>query len=152
MPGNCRINPTLSIGINLFDPSSIRRDKSDMDVDTVHKRIGANLQSLMEEKGLNPSRWAKDSGMGHTGVRDIITGKTKTPTYRTLLRLAASAGVDVQRITVGPNYLDADQERAEILDLLLQLEPGEREILLTAARVRIDAKASEHQESPADDE
>lgn len=129
-----------SIGFNLFDNQVHLQDKSSMDLDQLNELLSRNITSLMEEKGLNPSAWAKDSGLGHTAVRDIVSFKVKSPTYRTLVALAQTAGVDIRRITVGPNFsgLEADQSKA--VDLLFQLEPSERKFLLNAAKAQIEAR------------
>ena len=127
----------MSIGENLFERRRATCDIPHMSHDDLNRLLARNLESLMEEKGLNASAWAKDAGLGHTAVRDIIHEKVKNPTYRTLLRLADVAGVDVRRITVGPNYLQADDELAETLDVLHQLDPAIRRFLLNAAKAEL---------------
>lgn len=131
----------MSIGTNLFEADAQKSDISSMDIEDLNRLLAANLQSLMDEKGLNPSAWAKDAGLNHTAVRDILLTKVKSPTYRTLLSLADTAGVDVRRITIGPDFKSMDQEDAELLDLLSQLEPLEREFLIDAAKARIASRA-----------
>ncbi len=111
-----------------------------MDIETLNRIIAANLESLMAEKGLNASKWAKDAGLNHTAVRDIIQMKVKNPTYRTLLLLSETAGVDVRRLTIGPDYNLPETESAELLHLLLQLEPQERDFLLNAAKAQISSR------------
>ncbi len=64
--------------------------------------IARNLEALMKAKGTNASRLAKDAGMGHTGVRDIILRKTENPKHSTLEGLADILGVPVTEITGGP--------------------------------------------------
>lgn len=135
-----RIQPTLSIGHNIFALAAAESDTSDMTVDRdqIRELIARNLQGLLDErKDLNASAWAKAAGMGHTGVRDIITGKVQNPTYFTLVKLADIAGVDVQRITVGPESRAIDPEIAEHIDLLAQLSPEERRFLRNAAKAQI---------------
>lgn len=116
-------------------------DTTAMNTDALNRLLIANLQSLMAEKGLNPSAWAKDSGFSHTAVRDIINGKVKNPTYRVLVALAETAKVDVRRITVGPDYQEVDQQTAEIADLISRLEPDERRLLLNLAKSQIADRA-----------
>lgn len=136
----------MSIGSNLFVCRGGLPDKTYMDPEALNRLIARNLEALMAEKDLNMSAWAKAAGMGHTGVRDIIQGKVKNPTYRTLLSLAEVAGVDVRRITVGPEFESLSPADAEALDLLSQLEPAERQILLNAARAQIAARSQPEDE------
>lgn len=105
--------------------------------------IVANLESLMEEKGLNPSGWAKSAGLNHTAVRDIVRGKATNPAYFTIKALADAAGVDERRLTVGPDYETLEAERAEALHVLFQLEPEDRRFLMTAAKARISDRDRE---------
>jgi transcriptional regulator with XRE-family HTH domain len=123
-----------------------------MDDTALNDLIVGNLSSVMAERGLTPSAWARAAGLSHTAVRDIISTKVKNPTYRVLVALAEAAGVDVRRITVGPHYLSADRDDAEALDLLAQLEPPERAFLLRAAKAQIAARAQPLQRSPEGDE
>lgn len=111
-----------------------------METDALNQLLADNLASLMDERGLNPSKWAKDAGLSHTAVRDILQKKVKNPTYGTLLKLAKVAGVDVQRITVGPHYQREREQNEEIIHLLLQLEPQERDFLLNAAKAQVAAR------------
>lgn len=111
-----------------------------MEMTPLNALLAKNIESLLKEKGLNASAWAKDAKMGHTGVRDIILGKVKNPTYNTLVKLAAVAKVDVRRITVGPNYSEVDDDVAEAVDLLSQLEPVERQLLLNTAKSQIASR------------
>lgn len=123
-----------------------------MDAEALNRLLALNLETLIEEKGLNPSRLAKDANLNHTAVRDILGGKVKNPTYRTLVNIAEAAGVDIRRITVGPDYEATDRDNAEIVDLLLQLEPSERRFLLNAAKAQIAARGSHSKPTGEDPE
>ncbi|MEP2717327.1 XRE family transcriptional regulator [Pseudophaeobacter sp.] len=111
-----------------------------MDFDAINTRVTENIRSLIEEIGSNPSRLAKAAGLGHTSIRDILAGTSGSPRYETLMKIANAAGVDVRRLTVGPNFQDQDAKDTELLDLLQQLEPTERQFLLNAAKAQIDAR------------
>ncbi|OLS53778.1 XRE family transcriptional regulator [Rhodovulum sulfidophilum] len=63
--------------------------------------IAERLKALIEARGTNNRAVALAAGMGPTGVRDIISRKTKNPTYANLLKIADVLGVDVQEITGG---------------------------------------------------
>ncbi|RAP39660.1 hypothetical protein BYZ73_19260 [Rhodovulum viride] len=63
--------------------------------------IAERLKALIEDRGTNNRAVALAAGMGPTGVRDIISRKTRNPTYANLLKIADVLGVDVQEITGG---------------------------------------------------
>lgn len=111
-----------------------------MDIEAVNARVTENIRSLIEEIGSNPSRLAKAAGLGHTSIRDILAGTSGSPRYETLLKIANAAGVDIKRLTIGPDYQQVEGADAELLDLLHQLEPSERQFLLNAAKAQIEAR------------
>jgi len=117
-------------------------DFSGMDIEAANALIVSNIRSLIDEVGSNPSRLAKRAKLGHTSIRDILSGQSGSPRYETLLKIAKAAGVDIRRITVGPEYLDADPSEAELLDLFAKLEPSEKAFLMNAARAQIGARGS----------
>lgn len=121
----------MTIGNIIFAHLRQTLDNSYMDIGDL---IAKNLELLIERKGANPSAVAKAAGMGHTGVRDIITRKAKEPKYATLLKIAEVLEVDIHEITVGPGASSISQEDREILHLLSQLSDEERGFLLRAAR------------------
>lgn len=57
--------------------------------------IAKQVERLIAERGTNPRAVSIASGMSPTGVRDIISRKTKNPTYSSLVRIANTLGVDV---------------------------------------------------------
>lgn len=61
--------------------------------------IAQRLEALIEQRGMKPTAVSLQAGMSRTGVRDIITRKTKNPKFETLRRLADVIGVDVSEIT-----------------------------------------------------
>jgi transcriptional regulator with XRE-family HTH domain len=68
--------------------------------------IAARLEALIAEKGTNPRALALSAGLGPTGVRDILTGKTVSPKLATLQNIAAALRVDLSDLTNGPNAGD----------------------------------------------
>lgn len=121
-----------------------------MDFEAINARVADNIRSLMDEIGSNPSRLAKDAGLGHTSIRDILAKPNSSPRYETLLKIADAAGVDIRRITVGPDFAQVDQVDAELFDTFLRLEPSERRFLLNAAKAQIDARRRSQQEADED--
>ena len=105
-----------------------------MDIKAINSLVTENIRSLIDQIDSNPSRLAKAAGLGHTSIRDILAGASGSPRYETLLKIANAAGVDIRRITVGPDYQKVGDADAEVLDLLHRLEPMEREFLLKSAQ------------------
>ena len=56
----------------------------------------------MLDKGTNESAVAKKAALGHTAVRDILSGKSNNPTQGTLVKIAAALEVDVAELTGQP--------------------------------------------------
>ncbi|TMV85532.1 helix-turn-helix transcriptional regulator [Thioclava sp. BHET1] len=63
--------------------------------------IAHRIEALIASKGTNNRAVAISAGLGHTAVRDIISRKTKNPTYDTLLRIASVLNVPISEITGG---------------------------------------------------
>ncbi|WP_432256050.1 XRE family transcriptional regulator [Limimaricola sp. AA108-03] len=60
--------------------------------------IAQRIEALIAERGMNNRAVALSAGMSATGVRDIITRKTKNPTFANLLKIAEVLGVSVHEI------------------------------------------------------
>ncbi len=52
------------------------------------KRIAKKIADLIEEQGTNPGAVAKAAGLGVTSVRDLLSGRARTPNVATLVRIA----------------------------------------------------------------
>ncbi|WP_083097244.1 XRE family transcriptional regulator [Pseudophaeobacter leonis] len=63
--------------------------------------IADRIERLVQERDTNPRAVALAAGMSPTGVRDIITRKTKNPTFANLLKISEVLGVDVTEIVGG---------------------------------------------------
>lgn len=98
----------------------------------LNRLLVANLQRIMDEHGLNPSSWAKQANLSHTAVRDIISGKSLTPNYSTLIKLAKAVNVDVLEITIGKSYSQSHQAEQKLHDLIRQLKPDQQAFVLAA--------------------
>lgn len=66
------------------------------------EKIRKNIAALMLDKGTNESAVAKKAALGHTAVRDILTGKSNNPTQGTLIKIASALEVDVAELTGQP--------------------------------------------------
>lgn len=64
--------------------------------------IRKNLAALIEERATNPAALGRKAGLGYTGVRDILTGKSQNPTQGTLTKIAAALEVDMAQILGQP--------------------------------------------------
>ena len=105
-------------------------DISAMKTDDIDRLIVRNIVSLLEEKDLKPTRLSLDAGLSRTAVADIINGKSRSPAYATIVKLADAAGVRPERITVGPDSLPLSEDERAILDLSAQLPLSLRRKLL----------------------
>lgn len=76
--GNCAQLPGMGIDINLL------RD---------------NLSALMEARGTNPKRLARDAGLGETAIRDIMKGRSDNPKVDTIHKIADALQVPLYRLT-----------------------------------------------------
>jgi phage repressor protein C with HTH and peptisase S24 domain len=63
--------------------------------------IANAIERLVTDSGSNPRAVALAAGMSPTGVRDIITRKTKNPTFANLLRISEVLEVDISEIIGG---------------------------------------------------
>lgn len=63
--------------------------------------IADTIERLVQARGTNPRAVALAAGMSPTGVRDIITRKTKNPTFANLQKIAEVLQVEVTEIIGG---------------------------------------------------
>lgn len=71
--------------------------------------VADRISELIEDRGTNNRAVALAAGMSATGVRDIVTRKTKNPTLANLVKIAEVLGVPIQEI-VG----DGPQDRPTV--------------------------------------
>lgn len=93
--------------------------------------VARNIERLMKERGLDPAKLARLSGVNPTGVYDIISGKSRSPKIETIGKIARGLGVPVSAI-FEENY-QADP-RADILGIFERLPDAQKELLLQTAR------------------
>lgn len=123
-----------------------------MNIEALNSRVVENIRSLIEEKGAKPTSLSKAAGLGHTTIVDLLKKPGASPRYDTILKIAKALNVDVRRITIGPEYDRFEAQDAELVDLLLQLEPSERQFLLNAAKAQIAARGSHSKPTGEDPE
>lgn len=81
------------------------------------EKIRENISALMQDKGTNESALAKRAMLGHTAVRDILSGKSNNPTQGTLAKIAAALEVEVAALTGQPVTMLHIRGRSETLGL-----------------------------------
>lgn len=71
--------------------------------------IRDNIQRLLDENDTNPSKAAKYAGLAHTAIRDILSGKSRSPRHDTLEKLASHFNVPVSALYEAEDDDPADQ-------------------------------------------
>lgn len=119
-----------------------------MDIDNT---IANNIAQYFEDNDLSPIGEAqKIKNIGKTVIRDIITRKTRSPTYSSLSKIAAHFGLTVAELVTYPKNIDPNSQDAQILDLWYRLDPNERNLLLNVGEAHISTRAASHDESDED--
>ena len=93
--------------------------------------FAANIEAIMNLRGLDPAKLGRAAQMNRTGIYDILSGKSRNPRLDTVEKIAAA-------LDVPPSALLAekpiDELQAQLYSTLMALEPGERDRLLLTAR------------------
>ena len=63
--------------------------------------IAIRLSELMEKQGLNSHSLSGKSDVPQPRIHEIVSGKTKNPQMKTLLKLATALGVSVDALSSG---------------------------------------------------
>lgn len=105
-------------------------------------QIAKNLERLLDEKGLKPTPLSLKAKLSRTAISDIISRKTKNPTYASLVKIANAAGVDVMRIIDGPDYTNRSKDDLETISLVHQLTQEERATLKHFLKAQIAGRGS----------
>lgn len=63
------------------------------------------LQLFMQQRGLNPNRWATAAGASESALRGFLSGRTESLNIDTYERLADAAGVPIDRLLPPRNQL-----------------------------------------------
>lgn len=106
-----------------------------MERDALTVKVAANIALLMEARGLDPAKLAREAGINSTGVYDILSGKSRSPKIETIGKIAKGLGVPVAVI------FEDDPLQSLRNDLLLAYEAlpeGQRHLLLQTARAWAD--------------
>lgn len=102
-----------------------------MERDELTMLLAHNIQTVMAQRGTNPSQIAKLANLNPTGVYDILSGKSMSPKLDTVRKIANALNVSV-------HYLLQDRSEVELADELLaiidQLPSAEKRRLLLTAR------------------
>ena len=88
-----------------------------------------NLEQIMRERGLNPSQLALMAGLNHTGVRDILSGKSRSATLATTVKLAEALKIPARRLLEKEAVTTLRSEMEYIFEKLP--EPEQKRLLQT---------------------
>lgn len=102
-----------------------------MERDPATMLVAKNIEALMKARDLDPTRLAKAAGLNQTAVRDILIGKSKSPTVKTVGKIATALGVPVSSIFEEAEALDL---RSDFLMVFESLSDARKELLLQTAR------------------
>lgn len=93
--------------------------------------VAANIEALMNQRGLDPSRLAKKARLGPTGIYDILSGKSQSPKVITIAKIASALQVPVDVL-----FKDKALEElhAQLYQVLMSLDPADRQRLLQTGR------------------
>ncbi len=97
----------------------------------INQVVRRNILELLERNGSNPSRAAKEAGLGHTAIRDLLIGKIASPRVDTLARLAESFDVSIDSLLSEEQIPELE---GELLHAFRQLTGDQRRMLLAAAQ------------------
>lgn len=101
-----------------------------------HRGIRDRLSALIDARATNPRAVAIKAGLNPTYVRDILTGKTKSPTLWKLKDVAAALDTSVNYILTG----DGDEFEAHPRAREIKIsESGSPQFVIEGDRVRINA-------------
>ena len=91
----------------------------------------ANLRHLLDTKEISMNELSRRSGLGQTGIADIMSGKSRSPRLDTLEKIAEALDT-----TVIDLLLDSQRGKAEqdILSAFSQLPEHDQERLLQTAQ------------------
>ena len=102
----------------------------------INQVVRRNILELLERNGSNPSRAAKEAGLGHTAIRDFLIGKVASPRVDTLARLAENFDVSIDSLL---SEEQTPELEGELLYAFRQLTGDQRRMLLAAARSWLEA-------------
>lgn len=85
-----------------------------MERDELTMLLAHNIQTVMAQRGTNPSQIAKLANLNPTGVYDILSGKSMSPKLDTVRKIANALNVSV-------HYLLQDRSEVELADELLAI-------------------------------
>lgn len=97
----------------------------------------ANIQALMIERGLKAPELARKAGLGPTGIYDIFSGKSGSPTVDTVEKIAKALGVTAVRMFMTPQD---DVLFRQIALIFPQLPEEDRRRLVQTAEAWLPSK------------
>lgn len=102
-----------------------------MEPSELNMLVAANIDALMKQRGFDAAKLARAAKLGPTGIYDILSGRSQSPRVQTLAKIAAALGVPVDALL---KDRPLDELHAQLYEVLMALEPSDRERLLMTGR------------------
>lgn len=110
------------------------------------RTFAQRLQAVIDSKpDLTAAGLARKAGLDNSAIRSILSGKAKNPRLDTAIKICAALETTLEDFMAGADPADhgqVDKEALRIRDLLSQLSPAERRLLLSYGEGLRDAQAN----------
>ena len=103
--------------------------------------VASNIKRLMEERGLDAAKLARQSDINPTGIYDILSGKSRSPKVETIAKVARGLGVPIAAI-FDEHWTAPRDERSDLMALFEQMPEAQKELLLQTARAWLPGQRS----------
>lgn len=110
-----------------------------MERDETTMVVARNIEALMKERGTDAAKLARAAKLGPTGIYDILKGKSRSPSIKTIGKIAAALGVPTMALFEENLVPDL---RLDLIRAFESLGATERELLLQTARAWIENRKS----------
>lgn len=61
--------------------------------------LADNLKTILEIRKISMYKLSKDTGIPHTTIRDIVSGKSKNPSYNLISAIAKALNIPISELT-----------------------------------------------------
>lgn len=116
-----------------------------MERDPITMLVARNIQVLMDQVGMDAAKLGRAAGLNHTGIYDILKGKSRNPRLDTITKIAAALGVPVSLLF---EEKGDDDLKTEIIALVSAMPPDDRVRARSVIRALADAQVNPAQEGP----
>ncbi len=102
-----------------------------MERDPFTAAVAANIERLLEEKGMTKSALREAAGLNQSAIHDILTGRSRSPRLETVVAIARALGVSPVDLLLPP---DLAARRQNIMLMFDRLPADEQDRLVAIAR------------------